>query len=136
MPKFLRIELIHESESIFLTEDGTENADYCKLEIPNLEDLLRTEITVFEKSASGKNIRQSFQNTDKEFEINILTWIGRNVWESIRELLNQDIEIIITENQSGIWTEIFNREVCIIGISANNPRNDRFHQPKLRLITI
>lgn len=137
MANSLKIELVIDEEtSIFLTSDGSENGLNCKFEIPNLENLQRESVTVTEKSANGKNIRQTFAETDKEFEINVVTWVYRSVWESIRALRDADIEIIITENKEGVWTEIFNREVSITDLSASNPVNDRFHKPSMKFTTI
>lgn len=137
MARFLRVELVtDEDTSIFLTRDGSESGLAVKIEIPNLEDLLRATLTVYDRSASGENVRQFFAEPGKDFNVNVLTWMAASVWDDIRAIKDTDISIIITENKSGVWTEIFNRNVSLIGLQGGNPVNGRIPKASMRFITI
>ena len=81
--KFYKVQI----GDVYLTDDGTENGTPCKLEIPNLEDLLTPVIGAVVYAASGNPVIQSVPwSKGKPFEINIGV-LTREVWEDIKTLM-------------------------------------------------
>lgn len=73
---------------IYLTDDGTISGTPCKLEIPNLEDLLTPVVGAVVYAASGKPVIQSVPwSKGKPFEIQIEV-LTKAVWDDLKTLIN------------------------------------------------
>lgn len=79
-------------DSIYLTDDGTADGTPCKLQIPNLEDLLTSVIGQPSVSASGAIVSNLAAWTKgKSFEITVEV-LTENVWSDLKALINDSLE--------------------------------------------
>jgi hypothetical protein len=83
MARFYLIQI----DSIYLTDDGTETGEACKLEVPNVEDL-QVNVTGVSVPAIEGRVRQTVPWTaGKEFEIRIGT-VMADIYADLRAFLN------------------------------------------------
>lgn len=127
-------------DDVYLTSDGTETADECKLDISNVEDLLTSVAGIAIPSITGSPVIQTIPWTSgKQFDVRVNV-LNKPQWEDLKTLINTAQENGTSFTVAGTG-DIGDFSVTVKPFpqkpfSAQRFKNERIYGVVLRFITV